>query len=203
MNLIPIEMTIEQTPNPNCIKLSPGCPLLTYDYTFSFYREDIIEHSEFIKSIWSIDGIVSVMLTYDFLTLTRLSTTINWDDVVSQITKILQHFLSMDQELINEQELLKNQNNIISHYTLDRNLDGMIIEKIESLIELYIQPAVMMDGGFVKLCGYHNGVVYIDLQGACVGCPSSDVTLKSGIEQLLKAEIPEIIAVEKIIKRRF
>ncbi len=123
------------------------------------------------------------------MTLTKTAET-QWDEVIPTIREFLKEFLESDKVIINENEIVaaKNDNTINAD-------DTDVVVRIKELLENYVKPAVEMDGGAISFRGYNNGVVSLMLQGSCSGCPSSMITLKSGIEGMMKRMIPEVTEV--------
>ncbi len=140
-----------------------------------------IRKSPLAENLFDLGGICSVMMTPDCISVTKEEGT-SWEVLKPQILAEIMDFLAsgadivVDGESVNEEELL---------------------QKIEGLLNARIRPAVQKDGGDIKLKLFENGVVYVELQGKCVGCPYAQRTLKDGVEKLLKTYIPEVKAVEK------
>jgi Fe-S cluster biogenesis protein NfuA len=128
----------------------------------------------------------SVFIASNFITLTKTSGT-HWDDVIPSIREFLKEYLEEGKAVINEDQVVaRNDNNNISSSDTD------VVVRIKELLENYVKPAVEMDGGAISYRGFENGTVSLMLQGSCSGCPSSMVTLKSGIEAMMKRMIPEV-----------
>jgi len=131
--------------------------------------------------------IKSVFIASNFVTLTKTSDT-DWNDVIPAIRQFLKEYLEEGKPVINEEEivLVKSEGN-----TIDAD-DNDVVKRIKELLENYVKPAVEMDGGAIQFKSYQEGVVNLMLQGSCSGCPSSMITLKAGIEGMMKRMIPEV-----------
>ena len=121
------------------------------------------------------------------MTLTKTSET-DWTDVIPSIRQFLKEYLEEGKPVINEEEvvIVKSEGNLI-----DAD-DDDVVKRIKELLESYVKPAVEMDGGAIQFKSYNEGVVNLMLQGSCSGCPSSMITLKAGIEGMMKRMIPEV-----------
>jgi Fe-S cluster biogenesis protein NfuA len=131
--------------------------------------------------------IKSVFIASNFVTLTKTLDT-DWDDVIPAIRQFLKEYLEEGKPVINEDEIVivKKEGN-----TIDAD-DDDVVKRIKELLENYVKPAVEMDGGAIQFKSYNEGVVNLMLQGSCSGCPSSMITLKAGIEGMMKRMIPEV-----------
>ena len=169
----------EITPNPNSLKFFPGkkvsndSPLEITDKTLT--------DNELIKNILSIDGVKGVFLTDEFLSVNKDQNT-EWNDLKHIIISLINDFYSNGAELIID----KNNTNKINKSFSE------IEKKIINILETKVRPAVAKDGGDIKFKEFKNGVVTVNLQGSCSGCPSSTMTLKQGVQNLLCHYIPEI-----------
>ena len=143
-----------------------------------------VRRSPLAENIFGIDGVVSLMITPDCLSVTKAEEAL-WEDIKPQVLAEIMDFLSTGEAPITEQA----ENN---HEELVRNIVG--------LIDARIRPAIKKDGGDIEFKGFENGIVYVELKGKCVGCPYSQRTLKDGVERLLRTYIKEVIAVEKYEK---
>jgi NFU1 iron-sulfur cluster scaffold homolog, mitochondrial len=129
-----------------------------------------------------------VFVASNFVTLTKTSET-DWNDVIPSIRQFLKEYLEENKPVINEDEVasLKQESSNI----VDVDDDDVVI-RVKELLENYVKPAVEMDGGAIQFKSYRDGVVNLMLQGSCSGCPSSMITLKAGIEGMMKRMIPEV-----------
>jgi len=175
----------EETPNPNTLKFIPGVQVLEKD-TIEFKDKDSATISNLGKLIFSINGIERVFLATDFVSVTKSQDT-NWEILKPLIlTAIMDHYAS------GKKVMEKNQNN--NDKAVDE--DSEIVKQIKELIDQRVRPAVAMDGGDISFCSFENGVVTLQMKGACAGCPSSTATLKMGIENMLRHYIPEVVEVK-------
>jgi Fe-S cluster biogenesis protein NfuA len=122
------------------------------------------------------------------VTLTKTADT-DWDDVIPAIRQFLKEYLEEGKPVVNEDEIVSIKpegSNVISAD------DDDVVKRIKELLENYVKPAVEMDGGAIQFRSYNEGTVNLMLQGSCSGCPSSMITLKAGIESMMKRMIPEV-----------
>ena len=179
----------ESTPNPATLKFLPGHTVLQ-NGTADFPTNESSEKSPLAKRIFSVEGVSGVFFGSDFITVTKDNNT-EWEHIKPAILGvILEHFQSGEPVLLEE-------NNKQIHAEHD-GPDADIVYKIKELLDTRVRPAVAQDGGDITFHGYESGIVYLHMQGACAGCPSSTMTLKMGIENLLKHFIPEVQEVRPI-----
>lgn len=183
---------IEETPNPNTLKFLPGFEILNEGETADFSNANEIKNSKLAANLFQIEHVVRVFFGHDFISVTKLDE-INWDILkVEVLTTIMNHFTSGGKALDKEGV---NDNNVPDEEFFDEN-DIEIVNRIKELMESYIKPAVAQDGGDIKFRGYKDGIVYVELQGACSGCPSAAITLKQGVQNMLSYHIPEVAGIE-------
>ena len=179
----------ESTPNPATLKFLPGRTVLQTG-TADFPSVENSEKSPLAKRIFEVEGISGVFFGSDFITVTK-NDGIDWEHVKPAILGvIMEHFQSGLPVLLEE-------NTAPSHAKHD-GPESAIVEQIKELLDTRVRPAVAQDGGDITFHGYEEGIVYLHMQGACAGCPSSTMTLKMGIENLLKHFIPEVQEVRPI-----
>ena len=176
----------QETPNPQTMKFIPGVTLLQSGIK-SFSSDEDAATSPLAQNLFRIDGVKGVFLTPDFITVTK-SAEHEWDYLKPIVLASLVDHLVAGLPIYVEQAAA---NDIAQNYD---DISKQIIE----LIETRVRPAVAQDGGDIIFKDFQNGIVYVELHGACSGCPSSTITLKSGIENMLKHYIPEIISVEAV-----
>jgi Fe-S cluster biogenesis protein NfuA len=133
--------------------------------------------------------IKSVFIASNFVTLTKTPET-DWSDVIPTIRQFLKEYLEEGKPVINEEDILSIKRPESSN-TVHAD-DDDVVKRIKELLENYVRPAVEMDGGAIQFRSYNEGVVNLMLQGSCSGCPSSMITLKAGIEGMMKRMIPEV-----------
>jgi Fe-S cluster biogenesis protein NfuA len=138
------------------------------------------------KELFAFPFIRSVFIASNFVTLSKTPET-NWDDVIPSVRQFLKEYLEEGKAVINEDQIVApKESNIASADDTD------VVVRIKELLENYVKPAVEMDGGAISFKGFDNGTVTLMLQGSCSGCPSSMITLKTGIEGMMKRMIPEV-----------
>jgi Fe-S cluster biogenesis protein NfuA len=132
--------------------------------------------------------IKAVFIASNFVTLTKTPET-DWQDVIPTIRQFLKQYLEEGKAVINEEEIATIKTESSNIVLAD---DDDVVKRIKELLENYVKPAVEMDGGAIQFKSYDQGVVNLMLQGSCSGCPSSMITLKAGIEGMMKRMIPEV-----------
>ena len=128
----------------------------------------------------------------DFISITKTEK-VEWEHIKPSFLSIIMNFFSSGGDFKNEEKKIPTEEGIV--YSKD---ELKIVNKVKQLIEERVKPAVAQDGGDISFVSFKNGVVFLELQGACSGCPSSTMTLKSGIENMLKYYVPEVESVEPI-----
>lgn len=182
-----MQLSASPTPNPNAVKFLPNMHFFESG-TVEFQKDsEHLNESELAKELFKIEGIDIIMIGFNFISVTK-SQTADWEMLLEKIRDTIVGHLENDKSVINLTfvEEIKNKKN--------ENASDIEI-KIKQILDDEIRPAIAMDGGDVELRRYENGIVTLHLQGACSTCPSSTMTLKMGIENRLKSEIPEIIEV--------
>ena len=180
----------EHTPNPQTLKFLPG-KVVMEDGTAFFQNVEEGSNSPFAKRLFQLDGVEGVFFGSDFITITK-SQSIEWQIMKPLILgTIMDHYNSGDETIINDQ---KKENDSLKS---DSN-DSDIVKQIKELLDTRVRPAVAMDGGDIIYNSFKDGIVYLHMQGACSGCPSSTATLKMGIENMLKHYVPEVQEVRPI-----
>ena len=178
----------ENTPNPATLKFLPGQTVMAQG-TADFKLSSETENSPLAKNLFGIEGVCGVFFGADFITVTKGAEN-SWELLKPLILgKIMEHFQSGLPVL--EADLQVN-----SHREDDE--DDPLVKQIKELIDTRVRPAVAQDGGDIVYHGFEQGVVYLSMQGACSGCPSSTMTLKNGIENMLKHYVPEVEEVRAV-----
>ncbi len=179
----------ESTPNPATLKFLPGLTVLDTG-TADFPAPDTAAKSPLARRIFAVDGVTGVFLGNDFVTVTKADAVL-WDHVKPAILgAIMEHFQS-------GQPVIEGERAESAHAAHD-GPDSDIVKQIKELLDTRVRPAVAQDGGDITFHGFDRGVVYLHMQGACAGCPSSTLTLKMGIENLLRHYIPEVTEVRPV-----
>ena len=177
----------ENTPNPATLKFIPENIQIAGNNPTEFKNiEQAKEKSILAAQLFLIGGVEAVFLGSDFITITKTETK-SWQDIKTEILATIMDFCLLGKPAINQEKVAENGEE-----------DSEIVKQIKELIEIKVRPAVAMDGGDIVYRGFENGIVKLQLKGSCSGCPSSTVTLKNGIENMLKHYIPEVEAVEEI-----
>ena len=174
----------EYTPNPNSIKFLPG-RTVSKNGSFEITKKDET-NNDLIKNLFSVSGVESIFLGNDFITVNKHND-IKWDDMKHIIISLINDFYSTGKQYVVE----KNLNEI------SEDLDEIEL-RIIKVLDQKIRPAVAKDGGDIKFKEFKDGIVKVQLQGSCSGCPSSTMTLKQGVQNLLCHYIPEVKQVEAI-----
>ncbi|HXB45865.1 MAG TPA: NifU family protein [Puia sp.] len=181
-----ISIYTEMTPNPETMKFVAN-KLLYPGKSIDFPDVETAKPSPLAIELFGFPFVKSVFIASNFVTLTKIADT-DWNDVIPSIRQFLKEYLEEGKAVLNEEEIvvLKKEGN-----TIDAD-DDDVVKRIKELLENYVKPAVEMDGGAIQFKSYDEGVVNLMLQGSCSGCPSSIITLKAGIEGMMKRMIPEV-----------
>lgn len=183
-----ISIYTEMTPNPETMKFVAN-KLLYPGKSIDFPDESTAAPSPLAKELFSFPFIKSVFIASNFVTLTKTVDTDDWQDVIPTIKQFLKDYLENGGTVINEDEIVVKKEEGGNTISAD---DDDVVKRIKELLENYVKPAVEMDGGAIQFKSYDDGVVNLMLQGSCSGCPSSMITLKAGIEGMMKRMIPEV-----------
>ncbi|MEO8713367.1 MAG: NifU family protein [Parafilimonas sp.] len=183
-----ISIYTEMTPNPETMKFVAN-KLLYPGKSIDFQDESQADPSPLAKELFSFPFIKSVFIASNFVTLTKTPDTDDWQDVIPSVKQFLKDYLENGGPIINEDEVAKIKQDTGNIILSD---DTDVVKRIKELLDNYVRPAVEMDGGAIQFKNYDDGVVSLILQGSCSGCPSSMVTLKAGIEGMMKRMIPEV-----------
>ena len=180
-----VSIYTEMTPNPETMKFVAN-KLLYPGKSIDFPDESSAAPSPLARELFSFPFIKSVFIASNFVTLSKTAET-NWDDVIPSVKQFLKEYLEEGKVVINEDQIVvRTDTNTVSADDED------VVVRIKELLENYVKPAVEMDGGAISFKGFDNGTVKLMLQGSCSGCPSSMITLKTGIEGMMKRMIPEV-----------
>ena len=168
----------QTTPNPNSLKFIPGKVVSNKGPIEITDKKNI--NNELVKNILSINGVTGIFLGEDFLSVNKKSE-IEWHDLKHIIISYINEFYSSGNDLVIDD---KSEENVSELKEIEK--------KIIKILETKIRPAVARDGGDIKFNKFENGIVEVKLQGSCSGCPSSVITLKNGVQNLLTHYIPEV-----------
>ena len=180
----------ETTPNPATLKFLPGQTVMEMG-TADFPTSDAAGASPLATRLFEVAGVSGVFFGHDFVTVTKAEAS-EWDHLKPAILgAIMDHFQS-GAPVIGEGATTSS-----GHAEHD-GPDGVIVGQIKELLDTRVRPAVAQDGGDITFHGFDRGIVYLHMKGACAGCPSSTLTLKMGIENLLRHYIPEVVEVRPV-----
>ena len=174
----------EITPNPNSLKFLPG-KIVSNKGSFEITQNDRT-NNELVKNLLSINGVEGIFLGKDFISINKYDDT-SWDDIKHIVISLINDFYSTGKECVVENSLIENNENLKD-----------IEKKIVKILDEKIRPAVAKDGGDIKFKEFKDGIVKVQLQGSCSGCPSSTMTLKQGVQNLLCHYLPEVKKVEAL-----
>ena len=174
----------ETTPNPNSLKFLPG-KKVSNNGSFEITKKDNI-NNELVRNLLSVNGVEGIFLGEDFISVNKIDS-INWEEIKHIVISLINDFYSDGRDFV-----------------IDKNLDEEISNRSEieqniiKILDQKIRPAVARDGGDIKFKEFKDGIVRVQLQGSCSGCPSSTMTLKQGVQNLLKHYIKEVKEVEAV-----
>ena len=191
----PVMLYTEQTPNPEALKFVTNRML--YRGIADFREKELAETwSPMANSLMELPYVKSVYFNNNYVTVTK-EFNYDWAEVMLRIKEFIKNYVENDgvavkegfAEYLETEEAKNNATQFVGEH-------GEIARKVKDLIDTYVKPAVEMDGGNIEFKAYEAGKVFVTMQGSCSGCPSSSVTLKSGIEGMLKRMVPEVMEVE-------
>ena len=174
----------EITPNPNSLKFVPG-KVVSKGGSFEITQKDNIKNN-LIKNILSVNGVEGIFLSKEFISVNKYEE-VSWEDIKHIIISLINDFYSSGKEFVIDNDPNESTENF-----------DEIEKKIIQILEEKIRPAVAKDGGDIKFKEFKDGIVKVQLQGSCSGCPSSTMTLKQGVQNLLCHYLPEVKQVEAI-----
>lgn len=182
----PVHIYMEANPNPNSLKFVVNFMLADEGVSFDYPNVESAGNSPLAQELFNFAAVDRVFMASNFVTVTKTEE-VDWLEIRDHIRDNIKTYLELGKNPINitiEKDPLFNEN------------DSEIVKKIKGILDEYIRPAVEQDGGAIIFHSFHDGMVKVLLQGACSGCPSSTVTLKAGIENLLTRMLPEVKGVE-------
>lgn len=188
----PVLIYTEQTPNPESLKFVTNRML--YSGTADFRTRELAdEYSPLATALFELPYVRSVYISNNFITLTK-ELNYAWEDMMIRTKDFIKNYVADEKPIILDgfaeaMTVLEEKQRAEISYSDD---DGELVNRIKELIDTYVKPAVEMDGGNIEFKSYQDGIVTLIMQGACSGCPSSTVTLKSGIEAMLKRMMPQV-----------
>ena len=169
----------EITPNPNSLKFIPG-KLVSNNGSFEITKKDQTDN-ELVRNLLSINGVTGIFLGSDFLSINKLEN-VEWEDIKHIVISLINDFYATGKEFVIDENLNEKNNSEFAE----------IEKQIIKILDTKIRPAVAKDGGDIKFKEFKDGIVKVELQGSCSGCPSSTMTLKQGVQNLLCHYIPEV-----------
>lgn len=177
-----VHIYTESNPNPNSMKFVANCMLVQEGDSFDFPDVQSAETSPLALELFKFSFVRRVFIAANFVTITKDEGT-EWFEISDILRTFIKHYLEGDKPVIRE--------NTESPQAYSEN-DSEEVRKIKEILDEYVRPAVEQDGGAIHFRSFEEGIVKVQLQGSCSGCPSSTVTLKAGIENLLKRMVPEV-----------
>lgn len=181
----------QDTPNPNSLKFIPGVKVLNKGETIDFPNVSSAFCSPLGKLLFRIDGVKSVFFGSDFITVTKEDEEVSWKLLKPEIFATIMDFFASGLPVLTEGEPTSD-----TQISAD---DDETVQMIKELLDTRIRPTVQEDGGDIVYMGFDDGIVKLKLQGSCTSCPSSIVTLKNGIQNMLQFYIPEVMGVEQVM----
>ncbi|XP_015605545.1 NFU1 iron-sulfur cluster scaffold homolog, mitochondrial [Cephus cinctus] len=180
----------QDTPNPNSLKFLPGVPVLEQGQTMDFPNATAAYCSPLAKMLFRIEGVKSVFYGSDFITVTKVDEDVDWKVLKPEIFATIMDFYATGLPILTEEQP--------SSDTQINEDDDETVQMIKELLDTRIRPTVQEDGGDIVFVGFENGIVKLKMQGSCTSCPSSVVTLKNGVQNMMQFYIPEVLGVEQI-----
>jgi len=177
----------ESTPNPATLKFLPGCAVLAGG-TADFRDASTAARSPLAERLFRVDGVAGVFLGADFISITKADAQ-DWFQLKPALLGIIMEHFTAGRPVLLEGSA--------EEASFDQ-ADSAVVEQIRELLDTRVRPAVAQDGGDIVFRGFERGVVYLHMQGACAGCPSSTATLKMGIENMLRHYIPDVVEVRAV-----
>ncbi|XP_022100228.1 NFU1 iron-sulfur cluster scaffold homolog, mitochondrial-like [Acanthaster planci] len=181
----------QDTPNPNSLKFIPGVPVLDQGGTVDFPSARTAHSSPLARLLFRIDGVKSVFFGSDFITITKVDDdTTEWAVMKPEIYATIMDFFTSGLPVMTDEQPAAD--------TEVHEDDDDTVAMIKELLDTRIRPTVQEDGGDIVYMGFEDGIVKLKMQGACTSCPSSVLTLKSGVQNMLQFYVPEVVGVEQI-----
>ena len=182
-----ISIYTEMTPNPETMKFVAN-KLLYPGKSIDFPEASAAEPSPLAQELFGFPFVRAVFIASNFITLTRTTPATDWQEVIPSIRQFLKEYLEEGKPVIDESKVpeIKSDEVVLTGDESD------VVKRIQEILENYVKPAVEMDGGAIQFKSFKDGKVNLMLQGSCSGCPSSMITLKAGIEGMMKRMIPEV-----------
>lgn len=177
-----VNIYTEANPNPNSLKFAANFMLVPDGTDFDFADVAAAQASPLAQAIFELGNIERVFLMSNFVTVTKTAD-VEWAEISPIVKKTIKEYLESDRPVLTKQTM-------DDYESASQQPDTELVKKIKGLLDEYVRPAVESDGGAISFHSYNEGVVKVQLRGSCSGCPSSTLTLKAGIENLLKRMLP-------------
>lgn len=184
-----LEIYTESTPNPESQKFVTNLHLLP-NYVAEYRSKESATESELAQELFDIPFVSGVFISNNFVTITK-KPDYEWYEISPELKEAIKKFITSGRPVVSESLLAKGS----PSEAVASSEESDVETKIKELLDKYVKPAVENDGGHIAFRSFDNGIVNLSLQGSCSGCPSSMITLKSGIEGLLKRMVPEVVEV--------
>jgi len=192
----PVVIYAESTPNPSAMKFVADRILLRSNATVEYKNKAEASTSPLASELFNFPFVKNIFISYNYITITKTDA-VSWEDITLQLRDFLKTYVNADKPIVTElpkkeihtDNTFKETTEVYTEHAIPQN---EIEHKIVEVLEQYIRPAVENDGGLIVFKSFTEGIVTVVLKGSCSGCPSSTVTLKGGIEALLKRLIPEV-----------
>lgn len=180
-----VNVYTEANPNPNSMKFVLNYMLVPENTTFDFPTVESAKDSPLATALFELGYVRRVFLMSNFVTVTK-DEQISWEEIILPLKKFIKEYMEENKPIFTSRKIeeLKAEESTAAE-------EPEVVQKIKHLLDEYVRPAVESDGGAISFHSYHEGTVKVQLQGSCSGCPSSTLTLKSGIENLLKRMLPD------------
>lgn len=199
----------QDTPNPNSLKFLPGRNVLEAGQTMDFPNGQAAFCSPLAKLLFRIDGVKGVFFGPEFITITRNDEDVDWKLLKPEIFATIMDFFASGLPVLKDAQPNSDTRNSFEFFLFDvpnvifaiteiNEDDSEVVQMIKELLDTRIRPTVQEDGGDIVFLGFEDGVVKLKMQGSCSNCPSSLVTLKNGIQNMMQFYIPEVLAVEQV-----
>ncbi|XP_076632816.1 NFU1 iron-sulfur cluster scaffold homolog, mitochondrial [Colletes latitarsis] len=180
----------QDTPNPNSLKFLPGVNVLEQGQTKDFPNATEAYCSPLAKMLFRVEGVKSVFFGFDFITITKVDEDVEWKLLKPEIFAVIMDFFASGLPVLNESQPAAD--------TQISEDDDEIVQMIKELLDTRIRPTVQEDGGDIVFVGFEEGIVKLKMQGSCTSCPSSVVTLRNGVQNMMQFYIPEVLGVIQV-----
>ena len=191
-----ISIYAEASPNPESMKFVLNQQLLADGVSVDYPTVEAAANSPLAQELFNFDYVGRVFIAQNFVTVTKTQPELAWTQLIPELRQFLKSYVEAGGPLFTVDPAEAHKAAQVAAATGDHSAaDQQIAQKVIDLLDNYVRPAVEQDGGNITFKSYNQGVVTVNLQGSCSGCPSATVTLKSGIENLLKRMVPEVTEV--------